>query len=384
MRRTHGGKIEEFCDRYGLLPEEIMDFSSNVNFLGSPSAAYLAIQEDLTSINRYPDTTQAALKESLSYYLGVPKNYVMVGNGSAELIFLLCRYFRPRNSLVFIPTFSEYELAVRAAHGAIAFVELDHTDEFAFPASKAADIIEEFDLAFLCNPNNPTGTLVPLEQILDLMRPGHRTSHQEFGGSFIVDEAFIDFTSSDKSLRIYATYNENLLVIGSLTKFFSIPGLRLGYLITQPHVIEQLELLRDPWSINCFANAVGRVILQDKEYMERTLIHNRKNRAYLVEQISAINGLKAYNSEANFVLVEIQNRRLSSVIIQEELAKQKILIRDCSSFRGLNNRFIRLAVRSIKDIDHLISSLNTIVNSMEVTKHQLKHSMQHRKEPQCG
>ncbi len=357
-KRVHGGNVKEFCQKQGFVPGQIVDFSSNVNFLGPPADALAAIGKNLGSIKYYPDSRQEELRNVLGEYLGVPRENILVGNGSADLIFLLCRYILPRKALIFTPTFGEYEIAVRAAGGEAIHLDMKSQNGFTFPLQQALTAINEADLVFVCNPNNPTGTLFHPKEILELVKTSQeKEAIKNHKTVTVVDEAFIDFVDTANSLRPKVNESKNLIILGSLTKFFAIPGLRLGYIVADPSIIEELTALRDPWSVNCFAEIVGKEVFRDKQFITRSIKETCKNRQYLVEQLNSLGGFKPYSSETNFILVEIIGHELNSHLLQERLAPYGIIIRNCDSFRGLDNQYVRLAVRSISDIDYLISSI---------------------------
>jgi len=355
--RIHGGNIQEFCEQYGYAPDRVLDFSTNVNFMGAPPAAVAAIGRNLDLITNYPDCRQKALKEGLSDYLRMPAENILVGNGSAEIIFLLCQYYRPEQALILAPTFGEYELAIEAVHGSTIFLNLDANNNFALPIDKAMRILPEVDMAFVCNPNNPTGTLFRPEELLELVRAAQ---------TLIIDEAFIDFADSRNSLRQQVLAAKNLIVVGSLTKFFAIPGLRLGYALADSQTIRQLNALRDPWSINCFAEIAGREVVKDQEYISLSKTANLENRNYLSQKMYSTGAFKVFPSEANFILVEICDPNINSISLQKDLAEYGILIRECSSFRNLDDRSIRLAVRSKEDADHLVSCIERILEPIAI------------------
>ena len=362
-KRVHGGNIKEFCQKQGFVPGQVVDFSTNVNFLGPPANALAAIGKNLESIKYYPDCLQDELRSVLGEYLALPKENILLGNGSADLIFLLCRYIQPRKALIFTPTFSEYGIAVGAVGGEAIHLDMKSQNGFTFPLWKALTAINDVDLVFVCNPNNPTGTLLQPKEVLELVKAAQgKEAIKNHKITTVVDEAFIDFVGPANSLRPQAVELNNLIILGSLTKFFAIPGLRLGYIIADPNTIEELTALRDPWSINCFAEIAGKEVFKDKHYLSRSIMETRKNRRYLVEQLNLLGGFKPYSSAANFILVEISGHELNSHLLQKRLAPYGILIRNCDSFRDLNDRYIRLAVRSISDIDYLISSIKQTLN----------------------
>lgn len=303
----HGGNIY----KYG---KDIIDFSANINPLGLSKEIK---RVNLDRILHYPDPDSKELIKCIARYWRIGEENILLGNGSSELIYLIVYTFRPQKIFIPVPSFSEYERAAKIAGRWNGGVEL----------------------LFICNPNNPTGSLVKVPR---------------FKGLKVVDEAFMDFLQDeDKHTMIWeATKNKKIIVLRTFTKFFAIPGLRLGYLIAHRDIIKRLKRYQPPWNINSLAQAVG-IVLEDKEYIEKTRRFIEKERQFLFRELSKIKGLKPLPSVVNFILVEVD----SPAGLKEKLIQKGILIRDCSNFRGLNNRFIRIAVRKRSENIRLIEAL---------------------------
>jgi threonine-phosphate decarboxylase len=290
--------------------------------------------------------------------LGVEPENIIPGNGSAELIYMLANYFRPQKALMGAPMFCEYELAVRAAGGEVIYFDLKKEQNFSFPVKEIVAKLADVQMLFLGNPNNPTGNLIPRQELVEIVEVA-----RSLGVVVVVDEAFMDFVESrsDFSLIQEACREDRLIVLGSLTKFFSIAGLRLGYAGANRRLVEKLDLSKCPWNVNCFAQVVGIAALRDTSFILENQEAIEENREHFFEALSGIDFLKPYPSEANFILVEIEHSTYNSVWLKEELLKQGFLIRDASSFKGLNDCFFRLAVRSRQDNEKLVEALRKIL-----------------------
>ena len=347
--RIHGGN----CSR-----RDVIDFSVNTNPLGLPERLTDIISRNVDSILHYPDPSSERLKSKLSVLHGVAPKNLAIGNGSIELIYLVPRAFKIKQPLMITPTFSEYEFAVRSSGSRPVFFNACEKDNFKIDCGKLAKHLPRCDALFLCNPNNPTGTLLHSDEVLYLSR--HVKKHR---GLLILDEAFIEFTEQSKSAAVIseAVKNKSLVILRSMTKSFSIPGLRLGYVIGHKEMIEKIARLLYPWNVNGPAQLAGEKALADKDYMKRTRLFVANERRYMSERLSSIKGLKVYQSSANFILCKLRDAPIvSSLTLTRRLLREGVYIRDCGNFRGLGDKFFRVAVRKRDDSDRLIKSIGKI------------------------
>jgi len=372
----HGGNVEEITRQYGLKEEKIIDFSANINPLGPSPRVIKTLKKNLDRIARYPDPETIKLREELSKYLKINPENIIAGNGAVEVIYLICRTLRPKKALIVVPTFGEYGFALKSVGCRIRFFPLKFKDNFKLDVEKLLKDLDKMDLLFLCNPNNPTGQLInkaDLSKIIDVAR-----KRRVF---VVVDEVFMDFVKKDgKETLIYeATRRDNLFIIRSLTKFFALPGIRISYGIGNKDILKRMQIHKEYWSVNALAQIAGMVALKDKEYIKKTKRLISKERRFLHDKLSSINGLKPYSSVTNFILCRLTDRirkpfanaqepcfihsvhKIDSKELREELIQKNILIRDCSSFHSLNNRYIRIAVKTRKENLHLINSLSNIL-----------------------
>ncbi len=344
--RIHGGNC---------LKRNVIDFSVNINPLGLPEGLPDIILKNVDLIARYPDPSSERLKRELAALHGVGMENVAIGNGSIELIYLVPGAFKIKKALIITPTFSEYEFAVRSSGSMPAFFNVFEKDDFKIDCGKLTRRLPYHDACFLCNPNNPTGSLLHSDDVLCIAR-----SCEKLGTVLVLDEAFIEFTRESKGVTIIseAVKNGSLVILRSLTKFFAMPGLRLGYAIGHKRMVEKISKLQYPWNVNGLAQLVGEKVLADKGYMDRTRLFVAKERQYMLERLGSIKGLRVYPPSANFILCKLQNASIGTAgELQKRLLRGGIYIRDCGNFRGLNEKFFRVAVRRRADNNRLINSI---------------------------
>jgi threonine-phosphate decarboxylase len=352
LDRVHGGDGERWARRAGIDAGAILDFSASINPLGPPAAARKAFRSSYSAISRYPDPYGEALKAALARAHRMDLAEVLLGNGSTQLIYLLCTALRPRHALIVSPAFSEYANALALAGAKISYFPLQADEEFSFsPERLAASWDRDCDMVFLTTPNSVTGGLVPrraIEQVADLARTKNTL--------LVIDEAFIDFVE-EKSVKDLVRDNPYLVVLRSLTKFYSLPGLRLGYLLGQTGRISQLAACQEPWSINAPALSVACACLNDSSFAAKTKRWLARERNFLPARLGTIEGLRVFPSDANFLLGRIENPAVGALQFQKFLLRKQILIRACGSFVGLDDRYFRVAVRRRQDNLRLIAAI---------------------------
>lgn len=340
----HGGNIIAQSKKYNIEINKIIDFSANVNPLKFPNNIKKLIIKNINFIRNYPDIDATELKNTLADYIGVESKNIIVTNGSCELIYLLSRLLNHHKVLIPSPTFTEYE---RAFKDRVKLINISN-DNFSLSINKIIDNLKDIQIVFLCNPNNPTGGLWKKEEILRLVKQV----------IVIVDEAFMDFVENEESVAKEAATIDNLFVIRSLTKFFAIPGLRVGYGVGTQRMISNLESLQPPWSVNSIAQTVAANIVKDKNFIKKTIKLIKKERNFLFDNLNKISHLTPYPAVANFILVKLN--KLNSTILTDALGKRGILIRNCNDFPFLDDSFIRVAVRTRFENSRLISELKRI------------------------
>ncbi len=359
MNKVHGGNIYEIARQYGKDPNKIIDFSASINPLGLSKRAEKKMKACFSFLDHYPDDESFLVKETLAEYHGLPPENFLVGAGSTEFIYTLPRLLKIRRALIVTPTFSEYENALESLSEEkieIHYFETTEEDGFEINLGNLISALTcGYDALYLCNPNNPTGVLTEREDLLKILKV---TEAEKIW--FILDEAFIDFVEKESLKKEILSY-PRLVILRSLTKFFALPGLRIGYLISHPQVIQEVKEKREPWRVNTLAQIAAVESLKDKNYIQRTneLIAQEKER--LIYGLRSIPGFIPYLGRANFLLVQIHPLgRLSAAELRELLIIEGILIRDCRSFHHLGPFFFRIAIRSPRENNVLLQALRKI------------------------
>jgi threonine-phosphate decarboxylase len=351
--RIHGGNINEAVKRYRLEGRTVIDFSSNVNPLGPSRAVTRAIRKSLSSIDRYPDPETPELRKAIARYFGIKPEQVICGNGSIAIIHLIPRVFRPKKVLIPAPTFTEYAAAVEDAGGEVVPFRLAEKDGFRVDPVEIAFALKGADMAFLCNPNNPTARLIPREEMMEIVKYALRENVR-----LVVDEAFMDFVETDSLIK-EAVQSTHLICIRAFTKFFGLPGLRIGYAVSDERTIETLAAGREPWTVSVPAERAAVAALNDWGRIQKTRKLIAQERERLLSELRLLPGVEPFPSPANFIFVKLVST--DAPTLTESLGFRGILIRDCSSFPGLGNRFVRIAVRTRRENDRLVQALRSIL-----------------------
>lgn len=358
LDRLHGGNIQAYL-KPSAYQNKLIDFSASINPLGLPSKVKEVILKNLNSLIHYPQPQSENLKQDLATFHKVSQNNILLGNGSIELIHLIPRALKAKNVLIITPTFSEYEFAVRQSLAHPIFVKAKERDGFKIDSAEVKKIIPKVDLIFLCNPNNPTGLLLPQDDILPWL-----TLCKKYNTILVIDEVFMDFVENfqKQTLANEAVRNKQLIILKSLTKFFALAGLRLGYIIAHQNLLNKIQPFQYPWNVNSLAQIVACQVIKDKDYIKKSRDLIYKERQYLFSKLKKIRGLKVYPPSSNFIFCKLQNTKVqSSKRLSDRLIQRGIIIRACNNFRGLNDRFFRLAVRRRSQDAKLILSLREIL-----------------------
>ena len=371
-RPVHGGNLTWAAALAGCPPDLIVDFSASINPLGPPASALAAIQANLTALAAYPDPNYHQLRAALSQVHQIPPEWILPGNGSAELLtWAGWELSKLEVTWLITPAFGDYWRALRAFDAKVLECPLNLSDKNygghsppykngRFPvldlpiaiATPQSQVSNPAALGLLLNnPHNPTGQLFSRETIVPYL--------DEFA-LVVVDEAFMDFLPPDEQQSLIGLVGEfpNLVILRSLTKFYSLPGLRLGYAIAHPDILRRWQLWRDPWPVNILAAAAAEAVLKDTDFQQLTWNWLGQAKSELFEGLAQLPWLQPYPSAANFILVG--SEQPSSQVQQSLLKHSKILIRDCLSFPELGDRFFRVAVRSLADNQRLLEALASI------------------------
>ncbi len=341
----HGADIFKYSNG------DIIDFSSNINPLGAPKALYDMIDENIKNIERYPDVSYRKLKSDIARFHKLDSSNIAVGSGALELIDNIIAESRFKKIYSFAPSFSEYKIRAKV-HGK-SFFEIDLKDDFSIDLDALDKIeLDKYSLLIITNPNNPNGRLLidrELDYILRLRK--------KLDFTIMLDEAFIEFT--DK----FYSYGEldGIYIIRAMTKFYAMPGLRLGYAISTADDIKKIDDNLAPWTISSLLEEAGEILF-DEVYKTRTREFIKAERIRMMQLVDDIDGLETVKSDADFFLIKLNE--ISEDEIFRELLKRNILVRTCSSYSNMNGNYIRVAIKSASNNDHLIDSLKDIMNNL--------------------
>ncbi len=331
---------------------DILDFSSNISPIGTSTLVRKTIKNQLDTIQIYPDSESRQLKKNIQSYTKIPYSQIVVGNGATEIIYNFCQAFLSNkiSVLIPIPTFGEYESAVRLSGAKVSFFKTMNLEkDIEIFISK----IPNNGCVFICNPNNPTGNLITKKNMLKLIISASKKKTLIF-----VDECFIELVPDhNESIITLVKKYKNLFVLRSLTKSFALAGLRIGYGIGSPQMISILNKIKIPWNVSGLAQKAASSALSQLFYLEKVKVLIKKESAYLIDNISKLHNFKCNLTSTNFILIKT---KIKSKNLQKQLLENKILIRDCSTIRGLNQNYIRIAVKKRKDNEKLIKALEKI------------------------
>ncbi len=341
----HGGDV--YHNRVAL------DFSANVNPLGTPQAVMDAVAESAKQLAAYPDPYCSRLRERLAEIHGVAAEDVVCGNGAAELIFQFAAALRPKKALLPVPSFSEYEAALKSVGCETAYFPLLREEGFRLTEALLPEITKETDVLVLCTPNNPTGLRIDpalLQRILDRCRAT--------GTWLMLDECFLDLTDrgAEHSVIPTLTDGDRCFVLRAFTKLYGMAGVRLGYAVCKNRdFLEGLCRTAQPWNVSAPAQAAGEAALGCRDFVQKTLALIAEEKQYLLRELRAL-GVDVLPGDANFLL-------LSGVPgLYERLLREKgILVRSCANYRGLAEGDVRIAVRTHAENERLIQALREVI-----------------------
>jgi len=332
--------------------EKIIDFSSNVNPLGCHPGVKKYLKKQLNQIHVYPDSESSKLRSNLKWFTGMNTSQILVGNGATEIIYNFCSTFVNKKSKVLIPcpTFSEYEKAAKFFGGnVISFKSLNLNKDL----SKFIQKIPKHGIIFFCNPNNPTGEILSKKNMEQIVKAAQKKFSLVF-----VDETFIELVPDSnptlvKSIKSY----DNLFILRSFTKSFGLAGLRIGYGLGSKQTIEILQRIKIPWNVNYIAQTAASAALCYSNFLEKSRKIIKKETLFLMSSLSKLEWLSCFHSSTNFILIKT---KINSKILQKKLLKKNILVRDCSTFCGLDENYIRIAVKNRNQNKLLMKALGEI------------------------
>ena len=349
----HGGNKEQLAQTIGCSVDDIIDMSSNLNPLGPPERIERAIVNNLNKIRSLPHPDAISMRQGFARFHGIDPDQVVAGNGTTWFIYTLPKALGAKTALIAGPTYSDYKDAcdmhgIKTAH---CFSRPD--DSFQMDIDRLSQNVKNTDLVFLCNPNNPTGTLLSREKILWLLKRHPDTF-------FLVDESYLPFVDQAETCSMVSSMeNDNCVVLSSMSKIFRIPGLRTGFLSGSTSVCERIMEYYQPWSVNALAQAVITDIFENQEdiavFYQKTRDYIQIEKQMFLDQIQHVKGLFCYPTTTYFILAELK-QGMGSRSFCDRIGRERVLIRDCSNFSGLNDSFVRFSLKD-RDQNTLLSDL---------------------------
>ncbi|WP_139488106.1 threonine-phosphate decarboxylase CobD [Brevibacillus dissolubilis] len=355
----HGGDIWSAAKTFGTEASDLLDYSANINPLGVPDSLFPALQRALPEIIRYPDPICRNLRAKLAIQYEVAQEQILIGNGAAECIQLAVTALQPERVGIIYPSFSEYEAVASKAGCEIVPHFTEREDAFLPRIEALLNLIKRVDMLFIGHPNNPTGNHLGLEELTAVAE-----QCRKFDVTLCVDEAFLDFLPDGEELSLLPRLAEfpNVLLFRSMTKIYAIPGLRLGYCIGHPEIIERLSSQKIPWSVNHLAQAAGEILLDEQEYIQKTQAFVTEERIWLKERLTACKSIHVFPSKTNYLLLHVHG--LTSYAIQQSMAEKGILIRNCSMYPGLGEGYLRVAVKTRAENERMADTLIQVVRGL--------------------
>ncbi len=357
----HGSDLEKIEKMYGIKKEDIVSFSANVNPLGISEVLRRQLPSRLDVISTYPDREYTALRTVIAGYCGTDAGSILVGNGSTELITLFIKTVSPKKAMIIGPTYSEYERELSLSGGSSVYFPLREEDDFKLNADELTGALNDsVDMLILCNPNNPTSSAVSSDTmriILDKCRT--------LNIFVMIDETYIEFARDyDRLSCIPLTHEyDNLCLLRGVSKFFASPGLRLGYAIcANRQLMKDMAAVKDPWTVSSLSDAAGQLMFSDNDYIRMTkdLIFSERDR--ITSILRSIDGLKVYEPVANFVLCRITKENVDADILFDKAIRKNMMIRNCSTFPFLDNKYFRICFMNPEDNDRLMALIREVMS----------------------
>jgi threonine-phosphate decarboxylase len=353
MIEGHGGNIYEMARTLGCSPWDMVDMSSNVNPLGLPPRLQATLEKHWHEIISLPEVDSQSLQTAFAEATGVTANQVLAGNGTTAFIYTIPLALKIKKALVVGPTYADYGDACRA-HGVEPTFSLALEDDRFEPDFEAIwSKLRDVDTVFICNPNNPTGRLLPAEGLKDLI-------HAHPGVRFVVDESYLPFVPDWKTESLAGSGLGNVIVLQSFSKIFAIPGLRLGFLIAAQEMVRAFQPFGQPWSVNRLAQLAGSFLVSQQDFFEETVLFVENQKKAFLDDIEGVHDLCPFPSAVHFFLFRLEGT-LNACDLCRHMARRRILIRDCSNLHGLSDRFIRIALKTSKANRRCVEALKEVL-----------------------
>ncbi|MBW1644481.1 MAG: threonine-phosphate decarboxylase [Deltaproteobacteria bacterium] len=350
MIQGHGGNIYDVARRLGCKPFEIIDMSSNVNPIGPPPGLKEHLKENIDSITALPEVDANNIAYKFAHRYDIDPECVIPGNGTTQFIYAIPQVLKTKKALILGPTYSDYADACTMHNVDFDYTIAEESHLFRIDIDSLKNIIRGFDTVFICNPNNPTGTLISAQKIkmICLSFPN---------SNFIIDESYLSFVEDGDKTSMKGSDLSNLIVLNSMSKVFRIPGLRVGFLIASKNIIERFHKYMLPWNVNSLAQAAVSYLMTQKNeidsFVEQTREFVKSEREKLTKTLESTGQIKVIPSTTVFMLARLPDS-LTSDKVCEHLLQNRILVRNCSNFKGLSEQYIRISLKTM-DINRIVA-----------------------------
>lgn len=341
----HGANSRKLYESMNIeMPETVIDFSENCNPEGPPQAVGDAWQNLFAKLAGYPDPDGEPFISAVARFHETAETQLMAGNGAAELLSLLAARYRDRRVGVIDPAFSEYRATLQANGAHIVSLQADEADGFQLPEDRIIEALGGLDALYICTPNNPTGVLPERKQLERILRAA-----EKYGTEIVLDEAFIDFAGEEHSFIPEIAHYPHVIIVRSMTKMYAVAGIRLGYLLAAPDIIESLKKRAPHWHINGIAAEIGALCLQQEAYRKRAVQHAADERKVMTEFLQS-RGCAVTDSKANYVLCKPPGHAAQ---LQRYLLQQGLVLRHTENYRGLNGSWLRIGMKTTEQMNIL-------------------------------
>ena len=351
MLHGHGGNRMEFARQIGCSPQEIIDMSSNINPLGPPPGLINYLKGHVDAVSAFPEVDAREISRLFADSGRIDPKRVLAGNGTTQIIYSIPQILEVSKALIVGPTYSDYEDACYLQNVTTRFVFAEAVRNFKIDINQIKLHLENVGAVFICNPNNPTGSLIALDALESLCRSYPQTY-------FIIDESYLPFVEGGDALSLRHLDCGNLIVLSSISKIFAIPGLRIGFMISAAPIIKRFKHFLQPWSVNSLAQLAVRHLMANKEdadaFIEKTQHHIQAERRRFFDTAKDFQNINLFPSTTNFLMAQLPyDLRVEDVMNQ--LSRHKMMIRNCGNFNGLSSQFIRISLKT-EEVNNMLAA----------------------------
>jgi threonine-phosphate decarboxylase len=342
MLKGHGGNIYDLAQQLACRPSDIMDMSSNMNPLGPPPDLVVFLKKNINTMAALPEVDANRTVNMFAERYRIAPEQVLAGNGTTQFIYSIPRILNTKKALIFGPTYADYADACAVHHIPYDYATANASVSFNHDIQAASKQINGHDTVFICNPNNPTGNIIPATDLKQLCN-----SHGHV--NFVIDESYLMFADQSGTRSMIGSALPNVMILNSMSKFFTIPGLRIGFLISSPKIINKFRPYLLPWSVNSLAQTAVQYLMEQRaqveKFTENTIKFIAREKHILFETFKNSSVIKLFPSTTGFILAELYGN-LTADSLCNHLAQDRILIRNCDNFSGLSDRFVRFSLKT--------------------------------------